>query len=132
MDIFTHAAVGFTIGAKLGHPVAGTVAGIVPDIALGIKRKCRPPRLYVVFHSYEVAIAMLAGGLYAGGLVLVVALAWCSHFLLDVYTHSGDWAPRWLFVKRPRQNRFEEWEFFNQSWRNGLLLAIALCGATLI
>jgi membrane-bound metal-dependent hydrolase YbcI (DUF457 family) len=128
MDIVTHAIVGAVTGWPAGHPVAGALVAITPDLTLGLKRHHLPPVSYVLLHSW---VGLLAA--------LVVAVAfkadwvfgcYLSHVILDVLTHGKEWTPR-LMYPRDSLFHFEEWEFFNDTWKFGLGAAGAWCAGTL-
>ena len=130
MDIFTHAVVGAYTGYALGYPITGAVAGIAPDIVLGIKRRALPTLAYNVTHSFAgVLVASTAILAYAGAEpALAGLLALLSHLFLDWLTHGDDWAPPLAYPFRKRFNAgFGEWEWFDDVWWLGASAAFAWC-----
>jgi len=134
MDIFTHGCVGFATGAVFGHPVIGTIAGVIPDSALWLRsRLACPPPLYRAAHGLLMpfVVALLCLYLFGMDIATTVCWAWFSHILLDIPTHSTEWSPRIFWPDNyPIFTQFNEWEWFNASWWKGLAIAViwsALC-----
>lgn len=129
MDIITHAIIGAAYGAKFGSPIAGAVAGVLPDAVLGLKRKAAPTHSYNLTHS----LAGLCGATIATNLLFpqyawAVFFGWFLHIVLDMFTHGDKWAPPLLypFTKTRYSITGKEWEFGNNSFYFGLLIAIGL------
>lgn len=124
MDIVSHAFAGAATGLLFGHPVAGALVAVLPDLALGIRRKSVPSEAYNLGHSaFGVALAVLLGSLWSQGLLVFFCLA--SHIVLDLPTHGKTWAPPLLYPFGCQRFSFgSEWEFFNYSWKRGLILTI--------
>lgn len=128
MDIITHGLVGACIGAQYNAPITGALVAIAPDAVLGVKRKVLPTIPYKLTHSLLLC-CVVGLGLYYGGLVsLLVFQAWLSHILIDLVTHGNDWAPRPLYPFSDRVFRLNipEWEFFNSTWKFGLVLSLGI------
>lgn len=128
MDVLTHAIVGAVTGGAFGHPVAGAVAAVLPDVAIWFgKRRAEPPELYKAFHSIP-CLGWLALVLAAQepSLRYAVLCSWFSHLVLDVPTHGPVWSPRLLYpfnFRIPTKPEWE-WEWFSASWWWGLVLAV--------
>lgn len=121
MDIISHAMAGASVGVAFGHPVAGAIFGVLPDLVLLTpKRLAVPPARYKASHSMAfVAGAGLLGWLAFG--TVAAPLALLSHILLDLPTHGALWGPQLLYPFSLRvYNYGEEWEWFNRSWWQGL------------
>lgn len=128
MDLATHALLGAVIGAKLGSPWLGAVVAVLPDVALGARRRALPNAGYNTAHSLLVLISI--GGVLAFFPIPVkiywtIMLAWGSHILLDYPTHGKDWAPQTFYpICKTRHSFGGEWEFFNSEWFAGLLFTL--------
>lgn len=131
MDLLTHAVVGAAAGATVGQPFAGLVAGVAPDIVLGIRRRASPNTAYKLTHSLTVCVLLaLPMGLLFGA--WGVLLGWFSHIFLDTFTHGDQWAPRPIYPLSDFHFKLgvEEWEFFNTTWFLGLFasaIMVILC-----
>lgn len=127
MDIITHAVVGAITGATMGHPIIGAVAAVVPDSALWLgRRPARPPALYSAAHGLlaPCLFAAITMALFGPLISAVVFFSWLSHIVLDIPTHEGEWSPRLFWPDtRPVFAGYEEWEWFNEAWWFGLLIA---------
>lgn len=127
MDIVTHALAGAATGAAFGRPLLGAAVAVVPDSALWLRpRLPRPPALYRAAHAALAPIVISILCLFAFGqeIAIVVFWSWVSHIVLDIPTHGPEWSPRLLWPnERILFTRFEEWEWFNESWWQGLALA---------
>lgn len=127
MDILTHAIVGAAVGLKLGSPLSCVIASIAPDIVLGIKRKFTPTMPYKFLHSVFPVCALYLFGFKAE------AIAWATHIILDIPTHGTLWSPKLFFPFSDKGfTGFQEWEFFNTSWKKGLALSVGLICLTLL
>lgn len=127
MDIVAHAVVGAAVGSNFNHPFLGAVVAVLPDAVLGLERKLKPNKAYKLMHSFLFASCVCAVLALVTDLSLVVYLAWLSHIALDMPTHCKQWAPRPLYPFSDKSlGNFEEWEFFNSSWKYGLALTIGI------
>ncbi len=125
MDIVSHAVAGAAVGAAYGRPVLGAVCGVLPDLVLLTpKRLTLPPARYSATHS----ALFVAGAGVLGWLAfatVVPLLAVLSHILLDLPTHGRRWGPQLLYPFSHRVYSYgTEWEWFNRSWRQGLVLTL--------
>ncbi len=135
MDIVNHAIAGAVIGSKWDMPLLGAVAGIAPDLAdvrLLYRRQKNPIRFYEITHSVELCLAVLSLGLFLGDKFLAWSIAWCSHIVLDYFTHNRKWGPKFVIIPIRIQIRFDEWEFYNRSWWRGFFLNLSFCLGALI
>lgn len=133
MDTATHALLGGVIGASAGvlapqgtEPLvvvaACALVATLPDSPL-IAYRTRvphPPRSYLWAHSIwpVIAIWFCVGPIYGA--------AYLSHILIDIPTHGPAWSARLFYPIRWHFACFEEWEWGNASWRNGLVITILL------
>jgi membrane-bound metal-dependent hydrolase YbcI (DUF457 family) len=122
VDVVSHAVAGAAVGAAFGHPVLGAAFGVLPDVVLGLQRRLTPPAAYNATHSLAFAVGL---GAVAWALLgtPVPLLALLSHLLLDVPTHGPNWAPPLFYPFSLR--RFgggREWEWFNATWWQGILI----------
>jgi biotin transporter BioY len=133
MDIVSHAFAGAAAGYAFGHPVVGALVGVAPDLVLGVKRRAEPNTLYRFTHSLVfVLLAACAAGFVSLTLAAAVALAACSHLVLDVPTHGRLWSPRLLFpFSNASRTAGVEWEWFNRAWWLGMLITIFWIGICL-
>lgn len=126
MDLFSHAAVGVATGQIFGHPILGGLFAVLPDFALGLKRRQSPNLGYRYGHSLlaPCIAALLAVALGLGGAVAeTVGFCLLSHIVLDIPTHGNIWAPKLLFPFKDWSFKgFSEWEFFSFSWYVGLTI----------
>lgn len=132
MDIFSHALAGACAGLLFNKPLLGAVIAVVPDLALGIKRKHRPSSVYDFTHSLLFVLLAVVGAWLTVGAMFAMLTWLCllSHLFLDVPTHGKQWAPPLLFPFFDyRVSAGEEWEFFNASWKRGFVLTILWCAA---
>lgn len=131
MDIITHAWVGFVTGSSVGQPLVGTLAGIAPDLVMGVQRQKTPPPAYTLSHSaiFTLLVTYVSGLLFGKQVALATFLALVSHLYLDFFTHGPIWGSPILypFSKRRFSPLGEEWEFFNEVWWVGLFLAVCWC-----
>ena len=125
MDFINHAIAGAATGFYFGHPVAGAILAVTPDIVLGVTRKEVPNSLYRVTHSAFILVAvgvimwLLFGYNSAAFTVSVIG----SHLVLDSVTHGKVWGTRLFYpLSEKVLGNFQEWEFFNRSWWFGLLV----------
>lgn len=125
MDILSHAVAGASAGAAFGQPVMGAACGVAPDLALFTwQRLAQPTAAYNAAHS---ALVLGCAGLLALALFATVVplLALLSHILLDLPTHGKQWAPPLLYPFSEQRYSFgTEWEWFNRSWWQGLVLTL--------
>lgn len=127
MDILTHAIVGAAVGVKFESLLSCVIASIAPDIVLGTKRKFAPTVPYKFLHSVFPVCALYLFGFKAE------AIAWATHIVLDIPTHGPLWSPRLLSPFSDKGfTGFHEWEFFNTSWKKGLVLSAGLICLTLL
>lgn len=136
MDIITHAIVGAASGAVFGHPIVGAIVAVIPDIPLGITRKHRPNIGYDMLHSpvigglnmfnmANIFLGMSHGAPTDFSFGWAALLAWASHIFLDLFTHGPTWAPMpFAPISFRRVSLGYDWELFDSTWWNGLLLAI--------
>lgn len=129
MDIFTHAVAGAAAGAVFGHPWLGAFAAVLPDLPLIGKRKLKPSPEYDYGHSLIYpAVVFALSFLFQNtpAQISTIVFAILSHLFLDLFTHGPEWAPPLLYpFNRHRFSYGEEWEWFNRSWLQGLLLSFA-------
>lgn len=124
MDIVSHAVAGASVGFHYGNPIAGALAGILPDCVLGLKRLRYPTKLYDSTHSI---IPLCILGVYTMWLnsLPLIFFALLSHILLDIPTHGKTWAPPLLYpISKKRFSLGDEWEWFSTSWFTGLIITI--------
>ena len=127
MDIVTHAVVGAATGLPFGRPLMGALIACVPDVVLGWRRKPVPNDLYNLTHGlpFLALNAFVLWILFSPELAVLVALALASHVVLDLPTHGATWAPPLLYpFHTKRYSMGNEWEFFNESWVTGFLVAV--------
>jgi len=126
MDIVSHAIAGAATGALWGHPVAGAVAAVLPDIVIAGPRRALPSTLYRFTHSYLAFLIVSLLVLFIEyNLAAAIALAYLSHLWLDAVTHGEQWAPRFLWpLEMVCFKNIPEWEFGNRTWWLGLLITI--------
>lgn len=130
MDIISHAVAGAATGLAFGDPVLGALVAMFPDIPLLFRERLKkPPEFYVFTHSLFFLFGV--SGLliwYDGHLGYLVFFCTLSHLVLDIPTHSSTWAPKLLMpFSNVHFSHFKEWELFNASWYNGLILTIIWC-----
>lgn len=127
MDILTHALTGAATGYVFGQPIVGAIAGILPDFALFFRaRQASPPPAYCAAHSLLMpfVVGMVSAIFFGIEIGSAVYWAWFSHILLDIPTHSKEWAPQLFWPDKYQLfTRFEEWEWLNESWWRGLFIA---------
>lgn len=139
MDLVTHALVGASTGALFGHPLEGSLFGMLPDVGLASFRRLeRPPSFYIFCHS-PVFILLLGLIVYLvdPSFLPCASLSVFSHIVLDIPTHGKLWAPRpfYPFSEVSFSLGGGEWEWFNGIWYRGLgvslvwILACAGVGA---
>lgn len=120
MDLLCHSIAGASTGLAFGEPVLGAVIACTPDLVLGIKRRKKPNEAYNLTHSlFGVALIALILGFFINPFLAFFCLL--SHIALDIRTHGKHWSPTlWYPFSKKRCFPSIEWEFFNESWCNGL------------
>ncbi len=118
MDVLTHALAGFAIGLKTGQPLTGIAFAIMPDLALGIRRKNEPNTAYRITHSIWFVLSFVWWK--------TAFLAVLSHIFIDIFTHGSKWNPRLFFPFDFHFSCFKEWEFGNTTYFLGLITTVLL------
>lgn len=131
MDIVSHAIAGASVGYAFNEPFHGAVAGIFPDLCLGIKRKAYPTPLYDFTHSV-IGVWILGCALCVIGDSPAAMIALASHVFLDLFTHGPTWAPMLAWPGYGRYSFGEEWEYFNDSWYRGATITLLWSAAWFI
>jgi len=114
-----------------GHPIVGAVAGVMPDLVLGVRRRQRPNPAYRYTHSLLVCVVFSGFAIMLNfDIGLAIFMGWLLHIVVDIPTHGNEWAPRPLYPFNTElmfNFPHHEWEFFNESWCWGLILSIGIC-----